>query len=128
VLGSLIQASVAARQRLTQFAILRTLGGRKAQLARILVAQQLIVYGFGLVAGTALGVVLSTATLPFLQFSTAVLNTTAQILPPFLLSFNVLAIAGFYVALIAAFVLALIVGLQVALRGGLGQAIRLGED
>ena len=128
VLGSVIQASVAARQRLTQFAILRTLGGRKAQLARILLAQQAIVYGFGLVAGTALGVVLSTATLPFLQFSTAALNTTAQILPPFLLSFNVLAIAGFYAALIAAFIVALVVGLQVALRGGLGQAIRLGED
>jgi len=80
------------------------------------------------VAGTALGVVLSSATLPFLQFSTASLNTTAQILPPYLISFNALTIAGFYAALIVAFVVALVAGLQVALRGGLGQAIRLGED
>ncbi len=128
VLGSVIQASVAAGQRRTQFAILRTLGGGRAQLIGILLAQQAVVYGFGLVAGSALGVVLVTATLPFLQFTTATVNTTEQLLPPFLLAFNPATLAGFYVALLLAFAAALSSGVLVALRGGLGQAIRLGED
>lgn len=128
ILGSVIQASVLARKRLTQFAILRTLGGQRQQLVGILLTQQLVVYGFGLVVGTLLGIVLATATLPFLQFSTTALNTATQQLPPYVLSLNGEAIAGFYVALLAAFGLALFVSLQAATRGGLGQTLRLGED
>ncbi len=128
VLGTVIAASVAARQRSTQLAVLRTLGGSQSQLAGIHVTQQAVVYSFGLIAGTVLGVLLATATLPFLQFSTAVLNLTADVLPPFLLSFNVVALAVFYAAVLLAFALALVASLQIAQRGGLGRAIRLGED
>ena len=128
VLGSVIQAAVSAQQRLTQFAILRTLGGRKPQLVRILLGQQLVVFGFGLLAGTVLGAVLSTATLPFLQFTTSTLNTTAQQLPPYVLSINPSAMVGFYGVLLAALALALLIGVGGALRGGLGTALRIGED
>jgi hypothetical protein len=128
VLGSVIQAAVSAQQRLTQFAILRTLGGRKPQLVRILLGQQLVVFGFGLLAGTVLGAVLSTATLPFLQFTTSTLNTTAQQLPPYVLSINPAAMVGFYGVLLAALALALVIGVGGALRVGLGTALRIGED
>ena len=128
VLGSIIQAAVSAQQRLTQFAILRTLGGRKPQLVRILLGQQLVVFGFGLLAGTVLGAFLSTATLPFLQFSTSTVNTTAQQLPPYILSADPAAMIGFYGVLLAAFALALVIGVGGALRVGLGTALRIGED
>jgi ABC-type lipoprotein release transport system permease subunit len=128
LIGSVIQSGVGAAQRMTQFAILRTLGGQRQQLVRILLGQQLVIYGFGLVAGTALGVLLSTATLPFLQFSTTTVNTTMEQLPPFALSFNLPETGIFYAALLLAFALALLIGIQTALRGGLGQTLRIGED
>ena len=128
LIGSVIQSGVGAQQRMTQFAILRTLGGHSNQLVGILLGQQLMIYGFGLAAGTVLGVLLSTATLPFLQFSTLALNTTVEQLPPYVLSFNLAGIGVFYAALLVAFALALFIGMQTALRGGLGQTLRLGED
>jgi putative ABC transport system permease protein len=128
LIGSVIQSGVGAAQRLTQFAILRTLGGQRNQLVRILLGQQLVIYGFGLAAGTVLGVLLSTATLPFLQFSTTTVNTTMEQLPPYVLSFNLPEIGIFYAALLLAFGLALLIGIQTALRGGLGQTLRIGED
>ncbi|MGO8948324.1 MAG: FtsX-like permease family protein, partial [Ktedonobacterales bacterium] len=109
VFGSAIQASVVARKRLTEFAILRALGGQRPQLVGILLTQQMMVYGFGLVIGSILGVILSTLTLPFLQFSTGEINPYTQQLPPYLLSFNTATIAGFYMALLVAFGLALFI-------------------
>jgi ABC-type antimicrobial peptide transport system permease subunit len=128
LVGSMIQASSVARQRVMLFAILRTLGGRRQQLLGILLTQQAIVYGFGLVAGTLLGIVLSTATLPFLTFSTAVLDAASQQLPPSLLAMDTRTIAGFYAAMLLTFAAALIIGTQAVLRGGLGQTLRIGED
>jgi putative ABC transport system permease protein len=128
LIGSVIQSGVGAGQRMTQFAILRTLGGQRDQLVRILLSQQLVIYGFGLAAGTVLGVLLSTATLPFLQFSTTTVNTTMEQLPPYAVSFNLPGTGIFYAALLVAFALALLIGIQTALRGGLGQTLRLGED
>lgn len=128
VLGSLIQSGVAARQRLTQFAILRTLGTSGGQLTRLLLGQQLIVYAFGLVGGLALGVVLSTATLPFLQFSSALVDPTTLGVPPYVLVFDVVGTVLFLAALAVAFAVALALSARVALRVGLGKALRLGED
>jgi ABC-type lipoprotein release transport system permease subunit len=128
LIGSVIQSGVGAAQRMTQFAILRTLGGQRDQLVRILLGQQLVIYGFALAAGTVLGVLLSTATLPFLQFSTIAVNTTMEQLPPYVLSFNLPGTGIFFAALLLAFALALLIGIQAALRGGLGQTLRIGED
>ncbi|WIG60256.1 MAG: hypothetical protein OJF49_003004 [Ktedonobacterales bacterium] len=128
VLGSLIQAGVSARQRVTQFAILRTLGAGRPQLVGILLLQQVIVYLFGLVGGTLLGLVLSTATLPFLQFITAVASAASLRVPPYTLVLNPQTMVLFYAALLLAFLLALALAARRALRVGLGKALRIGED
>lgn len=128
VLGSLVQAAVAARQRATQFAILRTLGAGGSQLLSILLSQQVIVFGCGLLGGTLLGVVLATATLPFLQFSTQVANAAALRLPPDTLALNAVPLAAFYGVLALTFLLALAVAARIATRAGLGKALRIGED
>ncbi|HEX6799765.1 MAG TPA: FtsX-like permease family protein [Ktedonobacterales bacterium] len=128
ILGSLVQAAVAARQRVTQFAILRTLGAGGRQLLGILLSQQLIVFCCGLLGGTLLGLVLATATLPFLQFSTQVANAAALRLPPYTLVLDPLPLAAFYGALVLACLLALAVSARIATRTGLGKALRIGED
>ena len=74
VLGSLVQAVMSARQRTTQFAIFRTLGMANNQLTRLLLGEQTVVYLFGLIGGTVLGLILTTATWPYLTFSDSTID------------------------------------------------------
>jgi ABC-type antimicrobial peptide transport system permease subunit len=128
VVGGIVQSALSARHRLREFAILRTLGTSTGQLLRMLLGEQLIVYVFGLIGGTLLGVVLSTATLPFLQFSDALTNPDQAGVPPYALVFNPSGTAIFYAVLVGAFVVALLLAAQMAARVGLGKTLRLGED
>ena len=128
MLGSIIHAQVVAKQRQAQFAVLRTLGSQESELLRIILGQQLLVYLFSLLFGTILGLILSTATLPFLQFSTATIDTSQTHLPQYLLSFSSRSILLFDGALAAIFLVALVTGAHVAKSTGLGKALRIGDD
>lgn len=128
VLGSVIQSLLAARQRATQFAVLRTVGMVGRQLTGLLLGEQIIVYAFGLVGGTLLGLLLVTATLPFLQFSDTTIDPTRLGIPSYQLVFNAPGTAIFYGSLVAAFALALAIAARYAMTIGLGKALRLGED
>ncbi len=128
VLGSMIQALLATRQRATQFAILRTLGTARRQLAGLLLSEQVVVYLFGLVGGSLLGLLLTTATLPYLQFSDTLVDPSRIGVPPYVLVLNPTGMLSFYTALLGAFALALLIAARYAATIGLGQALRLGED
>ncbi len=128
VLGVIVQSLLAARQRTTQFAIMRTIGMAGGQLTGLLLSEQAVVYLFGLLGGTLLGLLLTTATLPFLQFSSATINPNTLGVPPYVLRFNPTGIAAFYGVLLIAFVIALLIAARYAARVGLGKALRLGED
>jgi hypothetical protein len=128
VLGCIAQSALASRQRAEQFAVLRTLGMPSRQITGLLLGEQLVVYAFGLAGGTILGLLLVTATLPFLQFSDSAVNVGELGVPPYLLVFNLPDVALFYAALVAAFALALAIGGRFASRLGLGSTLRLGED
>lgn len=128
VLGSIIQSVLAARQRATRFAVLRTVGMAGRQLTGLLLGEQIVVYAFGLVGGTLLGLLLATATLPFLEFSDTTIDPTKLGIPPYQLVFNGTGIIIFYAVLLAAFVLALATAARYATTIGLGKALRLGED
>ncbi len=128
VLGAIVQSALAARQRGVQFAVLRTLGMTARQLAWLLLGEQLLVYLFGLLGGTALGVVLATATLPFLQFGDSTIDPTTLGVPPYVLVVNPSGLAWFYLLLAAAFAVALVIGARYAAHVGLGKTLRLGED
>ena len=128
VLGTLAQAVLAARQRTTQFAILRTLGMASRQLSGLLLGEQTVVYLFGLLGGTLLGLLLTTATFPFLTFSDAAVNPTTVGVPAYVLRANWPLIGGFYTALVVAFLVALALAARYAATIGLGKALRLGED
>ncbi|HEY7850812.1 MAG TPA: FtsX-like permease family protein, partial [Ktedonobacterales bacterium] len=128
VLGAIIQSALAARQRATQFAVLRTLGVGNRELTQILLSEQSVVYVFGLVGGTALGALLVTATLPFLQFSDRPVDPALLGTPPYVLVTDPQALGVFYLALLLAFVVALVIAARYAATVGLGRALRLGED
>lgn len=128
VIGSIVQSVLATRQRATQFAVLRTIGMVGRQLTGLLLGEQIVVYVFGLVGGTVLGVLLATATLPFLQFSDTSIDPEKLGIPPYTLTFSVQGIAIFYAALLAAFAVALVIAARYAATIGLGKALRLGED
>jgi ABC-type lipoprotein release transport system permease subunit len=128
VLGSLLYSGLTARQRATQFAVLRTLGASNGQLVRLLLGEQVALYLFGLVAGTLLGAVLATATLPYLEFGAGQSAVTAQSVPPIVLTIHWSSVAIFYSVLALACVLALLWMARYAARLGLGRTLRLGED
>jgi ABC-type lipoprotein release transport system permease subunit len=128
VLGSLIYSALTARQRATQFAVLRTLGASGGQLVRLLLGEQLAVYVFGLLAGTALGALLATATLPYLAFNAGQGDASIQNVPPSVLTIQWQSVALFYGCLVLALVLALLWMATYANRVGLGRTLRLGED
>jgi ABC-type lipoprotein release transport system permease subunit len=128
VLGSVVQAVMAARQRTTQFAIFRTLGMASRQLTGLLLGEQAVVYIFGLIGGTILGLILTTATWPFLTFSDSAVDPSKVGVPAYVLRFNWQAVGIFYGALLVAFVLALTIAARYAATIGLGKALRLGED
>ncbi|HEX8035829.1 MAG TPA: FtsX-like permease family protein, partial [Ktedonobacterales bacterium] len=128
VLGSIIQSLLASRQRSEQFAVLRTVGMTSRQIGQLLLSEQLVVYLFGLIGGTVLGMILTVATLPFLQFSDVTLDPSQIGVPPYTLAFNASGILYFYLALLVAFALALIIASRFAASIGLGKALRIGED
>jgi ABC-type antimicrobial peptide transport system permease subunit len=129
VLGCLLYSGLTAGQRATQFAVLRTLGASSKQLTRLLLGEQLAMYLFGLLAGTMLGGVLSTATLPYLEFGAGQSDaTTVQGVPPAVLAVQWSAIGLFYMSLALAFLLALLWMGRYTARLRLGRALRLGED
>jgi putative ABC transport system permease protein len=128
VLGSIVQSALAARQRVVQFAVLRTLGMHNRQLTSLLLGEQVVVYLFGVVAGTVLGLVLATATLPYLQFSDTTIDPTKLGVPPYILAGDPLRTLEFYAVLAVAFVIALLMAAGYAASIGLGKTLRLGED
>ncbi|MGZ3664978.1 MAG: FtsX-like permease family protein [Ktedonobacterales bacterium] len=128
VLGSIIQSLLASRQRSEQFAVLRTVGMTSRQIGQLLLSEQLVVYLFGLIGGTVLGMILTVATLPFLEFSDVTLDPSQIGVPPYTLAFNASGILYFYLALLVAFALALIIASRFAASIGLGKALRIGED
>jgi hypothetical protein len=128
LLGSVIQSALAARQRAVRFAVLRTLGMARRQLTRLLLVEQLVIYAFGLLAGTLLGAVLALATLRFLQFGDTALDPATLGVPSYVLAIDPLKIALFYGVLLLSVALALAAAAFYANTVGLGKALRLGED
>ncbi len=128
VLGSLISSALTAQRRAAQFAVLRSLGATGGQLGRLLLGEQLAVYVFGLLAGTILGALLATATLPYLQFGGGQTEAALQNVPPSVLAIQWPSIGLFYGCLVVALLLALAWMAVYANRLGLGSTLRVGED
>ena len=128
VLASLTQAALTVRQRTVHLAVLRTLGMRSRHVLGMLLWEQAIVHASALVGGTAVGLVLALATVPFLQFSDTSLDPVMLGVPPYALVAHPAAVALFYLGVAASLGVAMALTARYAARIGLGQALRIGED
>ncbi len=124
LVGFIVSAAVSARERVTEFALLRALGLSSGQLSLWLSLENAVLASASLLAGTALGIAIAWVVLPFITVTqgAATPYPAVEIVVPW----NVVAVllgAG-------------AVGLAVAIAGlawmlpriGLGSVMRMSED
>ncbi len=135
LIGSLVASWQSARSRLTNFAVLRALGGSRRQLASVLLWEQGIIYATALALGALFGVLLSLLALPTLIFTSvgsgAPVSTgefyllqsepPVQVVIPWTLW---LALA----ILVIVCAIAIWMMVRIVSRPSLGQTLRLNED
>ncbi|NUT12471.1 MAG: ABC transporter permease [Nonomuraea sp.] len=115
-LGFLVNAAVAARERMSEFAILRALGVSSRQVFGVLAMEQAFVIGLSLAAGTGLAVVVGALVVPHIVLT----GQAAAVTPEVRLDIPWAATAAMLVA-VAAVLLAIVAGLARNLRRqGLG--------
>ncbi len=122
-IGFLIYSYLTAQKRTLEFAVLRTMGFSKRQIATVVGFEQAFVIGLGMIAGTAMGLRLGSLMIRYM----GVTETGSQVLPPMLLHVNWLTILTAWIAL--ALVFALTIGVVILLysRLALHRVLRIGE-
>ncbi|MEU8266493.1 ABC transporter permease [Sphaerisporangium sp. NPDC049002] len=124
VLGFLVNAAVAARERVSEFAILRALGVGFRQIFGLLAVEQAFLIGLSMVGGTLLAVGVATLVVPHIVLT----GQAASVTPAVLLDVPWPATLGM-LAGITALLFAIVAGLTRSLRRqGLGRTLRIGED
>jgi len=123
-IGFAVSSAVSARERLTEFALLRALGLSTRQLSSWLSLENGLLVAFSLIAGTALGLVLAYFILPLVSLNQAAAQTIPDItvVVPWR---SVLILEGTSLAALVIVVLVLATMLR---RIGLGSSLRLGEE
>ncbi|MEU7743760.1 FtsX-like permease family protein [Nonomuraea sp. NPDC049158] len=111
-LGFVVNATVAARERMAEFTILRALGVSHRQVFGLLAVEQAFVIGLSLVAGTALAVVVGVLVVPHIVLT----GQAAAVTPDVLLDIPWAATAAM-LALVAAVLLGIVAALARNLRG-----------
>ncbi|MEP6681305.1 MAG: ABC transporter permease, partial [Chloroflexota bacterium] len=123
-IGFVVSAAAGARERLSEFALLRALGLSPRQLSGFLSLENAFLLAVGVLCGIALGLVLAWLVLPFVTLSSdaAVVNPPLRIIVPW-------GVIGLLVAIAAAaVVLSGVVLSGVVRRVGLGSTLRLGDE
>jgi hypothetical protein len=123
-IGFAVNTAVSARERVTEFAILRALGIDGRQVLGLVAVEQAFLVGMGLAGGLLLGIVVARLVVPHVVLT---VSATAPYPPAHVIMRwpVILAMLAAIVVLLTAVLLLLVRSLR---RGGPGQAIRLGED
>ncbi|HET8586785.1 MAG TPA: FtsX-like permease family protein, partial [Candidatus Limnocylindria bacterium] len=123
-IGFVVSASVSARERLTEFALLRALGLSPGQLSGWLSIENGMLVLISLVGGTGLGLLMAWVALPFVT----VTQDASKAVPPVIVAIPWASIV--LLELITVVVLAVMVVVLALLlrRIGLGSALRLGDE
>ncbi|MEQ4724825.1 ABC transporter permease [Nonomuraea sp. B19D2] len=117
-LGFLVNATVAARERLGEFAILRALGVSSRQVFGLLAIEQAFVIGLSLAAGTGLAVAVGVLVVPHIVLT----GQASAVTPGVVLDIPWGATVAM-LALVAAVLFAIVAGLARRLRGHHGQLV-----
>ncbi|HEU5370635.1 MAG TPA: FtsX-like permease family protein, partial [Ktedonobacterales bacterium] len=136
LVGALVASWLNARSRLTNFALLRALGGAPRQIASVFAWEQGIIYatagGLGLLFGALLaltgvpGLVFTNPIAPGDTISDAEFYVMQRVLPPQVVWPGTLIAAAAAFLVICALALALMT--RVVARPSIGQTLRLNED
>jgi hypothetical protein len=124
MIGLAISAAVSARQRRTEFALLRALGLSGRELSGWLWLENTAVVTVSLAAGTIMGLVIGWVVLPFVTVTQAGDNP----FPPVLLEVPWGAILLLELLAIGALAITVVILSRVLRRFGIGSALRMGED
>jgi len=124
LIGLAVAAAVSARQRQTEFALLRALGLSRRQLAGWLWFENGSVALLSLVAGTLLGVVISWVVLPSVTVTSSGLPPT----PDVNVTLPLATIAVLELVAVAALGVVVLVMAAVLRRMGIGNILRLDEE
>ena len=124
VVGFVVSAAVSARERVTEFALLRALGLSSGQLSSWLSLENATLAAISLVAGTGLGLVVAWVALPFVT----VTQQAATPFPPVEVAVPWATIAALEGVGIVSLSVAVIVLAWLLGRIGLSSALRTGED
>lgn len=124
LIGIAVAASVSARQRQTEFALLRALGLSRRQLSAWLWLENGSLAVISVLAGTALGAIIAWVVLPTVTLTGDGLQPT----PPVVVALPLASIA--VLAIVAAVAVAVVVLVIAAAlrRVGIGNVLRLGEE
>src|SRR5262249_46543379 len=122
-IGFLIYSYLTAQKRTLEFAVLRTMGFSRRQIATVVGFEQAFVIGLGMIAGPALGLRLGSLMIRYM----GVTETGNQVLPPMPLHVDWLTILTAWLVLAGVF--ALTTGVVIALyaRLALHRVLRIGE-
>lgn len=124
IVGFIVSAAVSARERVTEFALLRALGLSPSQLAGWLSLENAVLASVSLVAGTLLGLLLAWVVLPFVT----VTQGASTPYPPVALDVPWSLIAILELTAIVALATTVVVLAVIVRRMGLASALRMGED
>ena len=122
--GFAVSATVSARERMVEFALLRALGLSGRQLGIWLAVEQgaLVLVSLGL--GTLIGIVLTATLLPLVSLT----QTGDPAVPAVIVEYPWTAIIGLELAVVAVLAVIVVVMTVLLRRVGLGSLLRLGED
>ncbi len=122
-IGFLIYSYLTAQRRTLEFAVLRTMGFSKKQIAAVVAFEQCFVIGLGMVAGTLMGMRLGSLMIRYMGLT----ETGDEVLPPLQLQINWLTIGSAWLVLAAVF--AVTIGMVVLMysRLALHRVLRIGE-
>jgi predicted lysophospholipase L1 biosynthesis ABC-type transport system permease subunit len=123
-IGFAVNTAVSARERATEFAILRALGIGGRQVLGLVAVEQAFLVGMGLAGGLLLGIVVARLVVPHVVLT---VSATAPYPSPHVIMRwpVILVMLAAIVVLLAAVLVLLVRSLR---RGDPGQAMRLGED
>jgi ABC-type antimicrobial peptide transport system permease subunit len=122
-IGFLIYSYLTAQRRTLEFAVLRTMGFSKKQIAAVVAFEQLFVIGLGMAAGTLMGMRLGSLMIRYMGLT----ETGDEVLPPLQLEINWLTIGSAWLVLAAVFIVTIATVVLLYSRLALHRVLRIGE-
>ncbi|HEU0074756.1 MAG TPA: ABC transporter permease, partial [Dehalococcoidia bacterium] len=122
-IGFLIYSYLTAQRRTLEFAVLRTMGFSKRQIALVVGFEQVFVIGLGMIAGTLMGMRLGSLMIRYMGLT----ETGDEVLPPMHLQINWLTVGTAWLVLGIVFLVTIAAVVLLYSRLALHRVLRIGE-